>query len=275
MSKLNHLEICKLLPKSNCRKCGLLTCLAFAASVMNGEKRLGDCPYLESQVIEQFEGTPHKRLSSVENDWEHALNQLRKQVETIDFSSSAERLGAAFSGDRLAIKCLSKHFFVDTKGNVASDCHTTRWLVAPLLSYIIHCEGNAVTGKWIPLRELRNGVHWSRLFGQRCEKPLKQVMDNYTDLFEYIIDIFDGIPAPGSFSSDIAVVIYPLPKLPILICYWKKEGNSDSALSLFFDSTAEDNLNIESIYTLGVGLVTMFERIALTHGKTSSHSAVR
>lgn len=32
------------------------------------------------------------------------------------------------------------------------------------------------------------------------------------------------------------------------------------------DSTAEDNLNIESIYALAVGLVRMFEKIALRHG---------
>ena len=57
----------------------------------------------------------------------------------------------------------------------------------------------------------------------------------------------------------------PLPKVPILICYSKPEDDFESNLNLFFDSTAEDHLNIESIYFLGVGLVRMFEKIALRH----------
>jgi hypothetical protein len=57
-----------------------------------------------------------------------------------------------------------------------------------------------------------------------------------------------------------------LPRVPIRICYWKPEDGLESDLNIFLDSTATDNLNIESIYSLGIGLVTMFEKIALGHG---------
>lgn len=36
---------------------------------------------------------------------------------------------------------------------------------------------------------------------------------------------------------------------------WEPEDELESSLKIFFDSTAEDNLNIESIYALGTGLV--------------------
>ena len=54
----------------------------------------------------------------------------------------------------------------------------------------------------------------------------------------------------------------------MLICYWKpdEEDGLESDLNLFFDVTAEENLSIEALYTLGVGLVMMFEKIALSHG---------
>ena len=57
-----------------------------------------------------------------------------------------------------------------------------------------------------------------------------------------------------------------MPKVPLLICYWKPEDDLESELNIFFDSKAEDNLPIESIYTLGAGLVVMFEKLALRHG---------
>jgi DNA-binding CsgD family transcriptional regulator len=76
-------------------------------------------------------------------------------------------------------------------------------------------------------------------------------------------------PPNGGFGVAvcmISIVIHPLPKVPVLIRYWKKDGDFDSALTLLFDATACENLGIERLYMICVGLVTMFERIALTHG---------
>jgi ArsR family metal-binding transcriptional regulator len=39
-------EIYKLLPRTNCGKCGYLTCLAFAAALRAGEVKLEQCPLL-------------------------------------------------------------------------------------------------------------------------------------------------------------------------------------------------------------------------------------
>jgi hypothetical protein len=123
-----------------------------------------------------------------------------------------------------------------------------------------------VSGKWVPFREHKGGKKWHRLFGQRCEKPLKKIADTYTDLFNDMLHIFNGRQVENHYQSDISLVLHPLPLVPILICYWKPEDGLESSLNIFFDSTAEDNLNIESIYALATGLVRMFEKVTLTHG---------
>jgi hypothetical protein len=109
-------------------------------------------------------------------------------------------------------------------------------------------------------------MDWYRLFGQRCEKPLQKVADNYTGLFRDMLTIFNGKQVKNHYQSDISLVLHPLPLVPLLICYWEPEEGLESSLNLFFDSTAEQNLNIEAIYALGAGLVRMFEKISLTHG---------
>jgi len=43
--KLNAFEIYKLLPKTNCRKCGM-TCMEFAVKLLKGEVKPEDCPLL-------------------------------------------------------------------------------------------------------------------------------------------------------------------------------------------------------------------------------------
>ena len=261
----NPMEIFKLLDKSNCRECMEATCLAFAAAVFTGKKQLDECPHLDSDIIERFGGRTVKR-KPIEQDLDKSVEQLKRKITTIDLSSTVQRLGARFSDNKLTIKVLGKDFSVDSMGNLSSDIHIHSWVTIPILSYIIGSAGIPVSGQWVPFRELKNGKTWYRLFEQRCEKPLKRVADNYTDLFEDMIHIFDGVQVGNHYASDISLVLHPLPKVPILICYWKPEDGLESSLNIFFDSTAEDNLNIESIYVLGTGLVRMFEKIALRHG---------
>jgi hypothetical protein len=245
-----------------------MSCLAFAAAVMRGEKRLQLCPYLDGTAVRQLEGKLEPR-STLEEEREGAIDQLRSQVRAMDLAKAAQRLGASHSGNELTVSCLSKRFHIDSSGNVRSDCHTTSWLVIPLLGYILHGAGKDPAGKWILFKELDGGADWGRLFSQRCEKSLKRLVDGDTDLFEMIIDLFDGKLMENEAECDISVVIHPLPKVPILIRYWRKEGDFDSALTLLFDATASDNLGIEPLYMICVGLVTMFERIAMTHGRLS------
>ena len=191
---------------------------------------------------------------------------LKRKIARVDLSLLANRLGGKFFNKKLTIKILGKDFSVDSNGAFSSDIHINQWIVIPILNYILNGAGLPASGKWVPLRELTGGKKWYRLVGQRCEKPLKNIADIYTDLFEDMIDIFNGKQVENHYKSDISLVLHPLPKVPILICYWKPEDELGSDLNLFFDSTAEDNLNIESIYTLGAGLVLMFEKIALKHG---------
>ena len=266
MTELNNpMEILKLLDKSNCGECKEATCLAFAAAVSRGLKRLDECQHLERDIIERFGGKTEKR-AAIEQDTDESLALLKKKIRTIDLSASAERLGGSFAENRLTLKILGKDFNVDAEGNLSSEIHIHSWVTGPILSYIIYGAGVPVSGKWVPFRELKGGKTWYRLFGQRCEKPLKKVADTYTDLFEDMLHIFNGKQVESHYESDISLVLHPLPKVPILICYWKPEDGLESDLNMFFDSTAEDNLNIESIYALGTGLVRMFEKIALRHG---------
>lgn len=261
----NHLELIKYLPKTNCRVCHLPTCLAFAVAVIKGDKHLKDCPYIDPEVLGSLEVAGQAQAPAVE-DGRRALEGLQKKVSELDLPARADIIGARWENGRLAIPCLSKDFYVDAGGVLNSGCHVNEWVYGPILNYVLSCKGVEPSGRWVPLRDLPGGQDWYRLFGQRCEKPLQKVVDNYTDLFKDIVDIFDGERAQG-FDSDIAVIVHPLPLLPMMICYWEPEGPMESQLNLFFDDTATHNLIIDSIYTLGVGLLTMFEKISQTHGK--------
>lgn len=267
MAVLNNLlDILKLLDKSNCRECGFKSCMAFAAAVLKEEKALAACPRLDREILEQYGGNITTRKSE-DTELEETLAALKAQIRSLDLAKAAERLGAPFSGGKLTLECLGKAFSIDAEGRISTELHVNRWLIYPIFSYILSGAGKAFSGNWIPFRELEGGKKWHRLFGQRCEKPLKQVADSYPDLFEDLIRLFEGRQVENHYESDISLVLRPLPRVPILICYWKQGALFESDLNIFFDITAEENLPVDALYTMVAGLVLMFEKISLRHGR--------
>jgi len=258
------LEIFKLLPKANCGQCQVSTCLAFAAAVVKEEKRLADCPHLDNNTLLQYESkiTRQINLETIQND---VLNELKEKIIKLDLASRADKIGARVNRGSLILKCLGRDFEIDQKGDIKSDCHTHPWFTIPLLHYILFSAGESISSRWVPFRELENGMTWNPLFERKCEQPLKRIADTHVDLFEDLISIFSGMSSGGAFASDISVILYPLPKLPMMVCYWKPEEDMASKLHLFLDDTAEKNLLIESIYSISMGIVRMLEKIMQKH----------
>ncbi|OGW36188.1 MAG: Fe-S cluster protein [Nitrospirae bacterium GWD2_57_9] len=263
------LEVYKLLPRTNCGGCGISTCMAFAACVIKQEKKLSGCPHLAKDMVREYEGHIEGQVN-LERIQEEKLRELQSGIASMDLPARAPMLGGRVSGASLVIRCLGRDFEVDCRGAVSSPCHTHAWFSIPLLDHILVSNGSSPNGRWVPLRELPNGQTWSRLFEQRCEKPLKQLADAHGDLFEDLISMFSGRATPATFNSDISVVLYPLPRVPVLVCYWKREEDMESKLHLFFDDTAESHLHIDSLFTLATGIVMMLEKIMRKHSDGKS-----
>ena len=268
----NAMDILKVLDKSNCRECGEPTCLAFAALVAQGRKSLRDCPRLSDDVIEALGGdVAVKTERKAEDRRDEFLERLREEFLRVDFREVAERVGASVNGERLAIRCLGKTFELDRQGNLSSECHVNGWVHLPLLKYAVHSAGREVTGQWEKFGSLKQAKDWARFFSWRCERGIKQIIDEDPAFFFDAMSIFSPSPVgqktgKAFATSDYAIVVYPLPKVPLMIAYWCADEEFESKLTLFFDRSAEVNLGAESIYLLTMGIVEMFRRIFSTHG---------
>jgi hypothetical protein len=261
----NAMEIFQLLDKSNCRECGEKTCLAFAGAVFTGHKKLAQCPRLDQEAMVQFGGEITNRNATVQ-DGDEAMQKLQREVAKLDLAAAARRIGAGFTGGRLTLKVLGKNFSLDTIGNLHADIHINPWVAIPFFSYVLYGKGLPASGNWASFRELKDGKERYPLFQKRCEAPMKKVADTYTDLFDDLVHIFSGKQVARQFESDISVVLHPLPRVPMMICYWMPDEGLGSSLNLFFDKSVDDNLDIGSVFTLGVGLAQMFAKLALRHG---------
>ncbi len=260
----NLMEVFKLLDKSNCRKCNRQTCMAFAADVFTGKSPLSECPNLSAEVLETH-GSGESAHRKRDEEFLSAMKDLQKQVEGLDLSQIQKCVGGQFANDTLTLTCLGKPVSIRKDGKIFTDIHVNPWIAIPLYNHLIHAKGTQPSGNWVPLRELPGGKDWFRLFGQRCEKPMKKIADTHTDFFEDLVRLFKGEKVEDHYESDISLVLHPFPTLPLLICYWKPEDEMDSELNLFFDDKAEDKLPINNIYTLCAGIVNMLEKIVKRH----------
>jgi hypothetical protein len=265
----NAMEIFKHLEKSNCRECGEKTCIAFAGAVYQGRKEIRLCPRIDAEAIELF--SDDETIKSKEENGGQLLLELKKMLAEVDLAKAAKLTGGVYHDHRLTVKVLGKDFSVDSEGNFSSDIHVNPWIAGPFLDYVIHCKGIDPIGEWISYRELNDAPDGSfPFFQKRCESVMKQIADTYTDLFDDLVHIFGGEKVSEQFESDISVVLHPLPKFPIMICYWKPDGGLGSTLNLFFDKSAEKNLQYESIFSICVGLAIMFEKLSVRHAAFTS-----
>jgi len=80
---LTGLEIFKLLPKTNCKKCGMPTCLAFAMALAQKRVKLDDCPDVSEEAKEKLAAAaapPMRKIVFGRPD-----NQLQIGQETVLF----------------------------------------------------------------------------------------------------------------------------------------------------------------------------------------------
>ncbi|MBF0469685.1 MAG: DUF3786 domain-containing protein [Desulfamplus sp.] len=296
MTQFKHvMEVFQLLNKSNCRKCGKKTCLSFAAGVFKGDNRLDECPVLDHDILQKYRMTKdhesqkkdagdhsrrenNGRSSAIQDNGGNAIqenrdafqDEMKNRIARIDLNEAAERTGGIFDGKRLTFKILGKDFSVDQSGKIYTGIHVNPWIVIPAFSYILNGQGFVPSGKWVSFRELKDGRERYPLFKQRCEIPMKQVADSYTELFDNIVSVLNGRQVEKAFQSDISVVMTVMPKVPIMICYWTAAEGLGSNLNIYFDETADRNLDIGSIFSLGAGLTQMFTRMSITHGHDSA-----
>jgi hypothetical protein len=240
--------------------------MAFAVAVVQGQKKLAACPHLDNKIVEQLDGQIKTR-KSLAYDQDQVLAQLQKEIVAVDFASAPTRLAVKFEKGRLVINCLGKDFLIDPAGDMVSECHVNPWVLIPLLRYIIHCQGKELTGRWLPFGELQGAEDWRRFFSHRCERPLLELVDANTELVFEILRLFGAEPLDGRPLADRSLIIYPLPRVPLLINYWPPEDGFGSKLNILFDRSATANSDPESIYLLTRGIVEMFRQLIVRHSK--------
>jgi hypothetical protein len=268
--RLNALEILRALPRTNCGDCRQPTCLAFANLVAQGRARAEACPWLEGGGAAAVRGLAWAEPPAAV-DHDDILDDLTRRVREVDFAAVAGALGARLDGGCLVFTCLGREFAVDPRGRLRSACHANFWVLVPLLDSIARAARGAPRRPVPPARawkrfdELRETLSATDFFSTSVEGALRGLADADAALLADLLEMFGGRHADLGFGAALSILLYPHPRVPLLVCYWPADDEFESKLRVFFDRSAPEYLSVESLYIVTTGIVEMVERLFARH----------
>jgi hypothetical protein len=250
---MNAVELYKRLPKTNCGKCGLKTCLPFALAVIKGDADLSECPFLPEEEIAEV------KSSLKTSDWrEELIAKLKEEIANLRLSGIAAGIGGEMRGEALSLKCLGREFLITPEGEISTASRITPWIKILLLHYIRTAGSGELSGTWLSYGELKGGMVKASSFQRECEEPLRELFERDPGKVASVLSKLgaekcEGLPTESAWRLSL------LPKITVVILFWPAEEEFPSRTKILFDSTADRFLDAESLIFLVEGMVKNIE----------------
>lgn len=250
---MKALDLYKKLPKKNCGKCSLKACMPFAISVIKGDTPLEECPLLPPEEIALL------KPSLVQGDWrEELILKLSEEVSHLNLADIAPGIGAAMDGDDLKLLCFGREFTVTSAGGISAAGAMTPWIRILILHYIRTAGKADLTGKWVTYSALKSGMMKASSFLRECENPMLELFTADPEKAAAAL-LRMGAQKTAGFPTEDAWILSLLPKVPLAVLHWPAEEEFPARVSVLFDSTADQYLDVESIMFLVEGLIKHME----------------
>ena len=249
-----------ILPKTNCKDCGLSTCLAFAAKVVAEHLPLSQCPHLDPDGIadvqkaldEQYDSGKWKKRDMAED----ALEWARQRAASMEIKDLEPRIGGRTVNMEgrtvLLLPYFLEHIIITADGmEKEKGGELTRLEQTFLYNHLAQGGILKPTGKWTGFQELPNTVSKIKSMRDHVEKPLVECFSGRIKELKEISKQNGAADVSDTFgSSGTALRFDPLPRLPVLLLFWDADEEFDAECRLLFDETVTEHLDIESILFL-------------------------
>ncbi len=258
-----------VLPRTNCGDCGFPTCLAFAGMVVSESHPLKNCPHLEPEVIERCGGELQEQYAAgkwMKRDMaDDALNWARERSASMKIADLPGRIGGELvqteAGTILELPYFTTAVLIGEEGISRKDGEEfTRWEQVFIYNHMAQGGASEPTGIWKGFIEFPNTVSKAKNMKADVERPLiERFRGKSRDLAAAALALGGRDMSEEIESADVAVMVRPLPKVPVMVMFWdeEKEDGFEAEAKLMFDETITDHLDIESVMFLSERLRQM------------------
>lgn len=261
-------EIYKLLPKTNCGKCGTATCFGFAAKAAARMVNVADCPKLNEGARKEIsswgEGSPGESPGTV---YEQALRSLKPKVAALDFRAVAERVGADFiPPDDLSITFLNDRYTVSREKVLdASGKEPRPWISILICNHLCMPDTPPPSGEWITFSSVPAAHAKDKAWMEHVENEIAKIFSGNVTALLTACEKTGGEKVVVAGNHDAAYEFRFFPHYPALLLFDDAvtEEGFPAQCKLLLDRNAPRCLDIESMVVLGEEFVSRLESAAV------------
>ena len=241
------IEIYKKLPKTNCGKCGVSTCMAFAQKVKKAEAILSDCPFIDKDIVREKQTSTSTDIFS---NYEQVSDDLEKKATVVDFRETAEAIGGLYESnngsDVISLRMINTFYELRREGLFKDNVYCPDpWTKIIIYDYVRRKGVSPLTGDWITLGHFPNTASHVKAFQKNAEQKIADTFKNNLPGLKNQCLRLGGVEADSKAKSDYFCSITLLPLVPLYLSFWTADEEFGAECKLLFDSNAEDHLDIE------------------------------
>jgi hypothetical protein len=257
----------KILPKTNCKDCGFLTCIAFAGMVVSEKHPLKNCPHIAPDILNTAEQELEQQYK--EGKWlkkdmaKEALEWAKQKAASMKLEDIAPRIGgklATIEGiDQITLPYFNKKILI-TKNKILDDSGNELTRNEQTFVYIHMAQGGVSdpSGNMKSFKEFPNTVSKIISMTELVETPLKKAFASRMKMLAPACEKSGGKNVSAQYEScDLAYLFTVFPKIPVTLLFWDESEGFDADAKLLFDETIIQHLDIESILFLSEHLCGM------------------
>jgi len=252
----------KVLPKTNCRDCGFLTCLAFAAMVVAEKLPLKNCPHIPIELLEESQKELNEQYAAgkwLKRDMaQDALQWAKERAASMNIEDLPARIGGELiekdNEKVLKLPYFTGFIFIRKDGVSKENGEPlNRWEQVFIYNHTAQGGSRMPVGKWKGLEGFPNTISKIKSMKSHVEEPLSERFSGHLKDLKAASLYLGGIDMTGNIeSADLAVMFSPLPKIPVMLMFRDEDKSEElgASVKLLFDETVTGHLDIESIMFL-------------------------
>lgn len=170
-----------------------------------------------------------------------------------DHSGIEERIGVQKEDDRIIVPYYEKTCQVK-KGDItdSNGKRPSQAVCVTLYNYLLS-EGGHLPEKrsWVAYRDFRDAAPFAGAFSENVEAPLRSHFSGKLAGLEKSGAILGAIPPEADLPYDISLQFLALPRIPVLLVMNDADEEFPAHVSVLFDETAKDFLDMECLAMVG------------------------
>jgi len=200
---------------------------------------------LDPKILENLDSNKETYINIYNNSFE----KLAKiEIENISKRTKSEvidrtKLKLNFFERKVFLEIKNKKIYYLEGNQKDSKIYLDIFSSVLILHYLLNADGTPLENKWIPFRELPDGLFYWRTIPKVLEPLAKKYESSGDKFLKKIIEIGGKINKSFENSS----VVYPFSMFPVLMILYEKDEEFEADFKVLFDSSAHHYLKTYAI----------------------------